>query len=101
MRLNSYQIEVLKGTAKEIFGPGSALLLFGSRVDDDRRGGDIDLCVTGFDRSTEEQLEAKLRFLVGVERKIGEQRIDVVFAPRPDQSPKPIHRIIERTGVPL
>lgn len=101
MRLTPYQIEVLKSTAREIFGPLSTLFLFGSRVNDKRRGGDIDLYITGFNRSTDQQLDAKCRFLVKVKQKIGEQRIDLVFAPPPNQSLKPIHRIAEQTGVLL
>ena len=75
MRLTQFQVEILKCTAGEISGPESGLVLFGSRVDDSLSGGDIDLYVTGFNRSIEQRLDAKLRFLVKVKQKIGEQRI--------------------------
>lgn len=101
MRLTQLQIEILKRVAGEIFGPESGLVLFGSRVDDSLSGGDIDLYVTGFNRSTEQRLDAKLRFLVKVKQKIGEQRIDLIFAPLPDQPSLPIHQIAEQTGIPL
>ncbi len=101
MRLTQYQIEILKRTAIDVFGPQSSLLLFGSRVDDSLRGGDIDLYITGFNRPVEQQLDAKLRFLVKVKRKIGEQRIDLVFAPQPNQAFLPIHRIAAQTGIVL
>jgi len=101
MRLSSQQVETLKRVSIEIFGPESSLLVFGSRVDNQRRGGDIDLYVTGFDRTVEQQLDAKLRFLVKVKRELGDQRIDVVFAPAPGQPILPIHRIAEQTGVRL
>jgi hypothetical protein len=77
------------------------LLLFGSRIDDRLRGGDIDLYVTGYNQSVEQRLDAKLLFLTKVKQQIGEQRIDLVFAPLPDQSPLPVQRIAEKTGVPL
>lgn len=67
MRLTQHQIEVLKSTADEIFGSESHLVLFGSRVDDSLSGGDIDLYVIGFNRSVEQRLAAKLRFLVQVQ----------------------------------
>jgi len=101
MRLTPYQIKVLKSTAKEIFGLRSDLLLFGSRVDDKLRGGDIDLYITGFNCSVDQRLDAKLRFLVKVKQKIGEQRIDLVFAPPSGHALKAIHRIAEQTGVLL
>ncbi len=101
MRLTSHQIKIFKQVCGEIFGLEAHLLLFGSRVDDQQRGGDIDLYVVGFDRPITEQLETKLRFLTKVKRELGEQRIDLVFAPAPEQPQAPIHRLAERTGVPL
>lgn len=101
MRLTQHQIEVLKATAQEVFGPESGLFLFGSRIDDSLSGGDIDLYVTGYDRSAGQQLDAKLHFLVKVKQAIGEQRIDLIFSPRPDQSTLPVQRIAAQTGVPL
>ncbi|MCK5915065.1 MAG: nucleotidyltransferase domain-containing protein [Deltaproteobacteria bacterium] len=101
MRLTQYQVEILKSTAIDVFGPQSGLVLFGSRVDDSLRGGDIDLYITGFNRPAEQQLDAKLLFLVKVKRKIGEQRIDLVFAPQPNQTLLPIHRIAAHTGIAL
>lgn len=101
MRLTPYQVEALKCTAEEVFGPRSKLLLFRSRTDGSQRGGDIDLCVTGYYCSADEQLEAKLRFLVRAKRKIGERRIDLIFIPPPKRSPKPIHRVAQQTGILL
>ncbi len=46
MRLTQIQIEIMKRSAKEIFGPETGLILFGSRVNDCLSGGDIDLYVT-------------------------------------------------------
>ena len=101
MRLTQHQIDVLKRSAADVFGPATRLYLFGSRADDRSAGGDIDLFVTGYDQSGDRRLDAKLRFLVRVKKEIGEQRIDLVFAPLPGQSPLPIHRIAEKTGVEL
>jgi predicted nucleotidyltransferase len=60
-----------------------SLWLFGSRVDDSKRGGDIDLLIVV---ETEAQLAAaqklEIRLLVLLKEKIGEQKIDLVFATR-------------------
>ena len=101
MRLIKSQIEIFKRVATEVFGPDAHLFLFRSRINDSLRGGDIDFYVAGFNRSLEQQLDAKLRFLFKVKQEIGGQRIDVVFAPLPDQTPLPIHKIAEQTGIPL
>jgi len=43
MRLSTQQIQVIKQTTREIFGPEAKVSLFGSRLNDQLRGGDIDL----------------------------------------------------------
>lgn len=101
MRLNQHQIETLKSLAAEIFGNQAKLMLFGSRTDDNRRGGDIDLYVTGIDQPLEQLLDAKLQFLVKAKQALGEQRIDLVFSPASRQTPLPIHTEAQRTGIPL
>ncbi|MFN7641335.1 MAG: nucleotidyltransferase domain-containing protein [bacterium] len=101
MRLTPRQIESLKRTAAEVFGAQARISLFGSRVDDQRRGGDIDLYVSGAQLSLEDQVDAKLRFLVKAKQELGDQRIDLVFAPLGGQAVLPIHRMAEETGVLL
>jgi len=45
MRLNPDQVQVIRDAANAAFGRGTAVWLFGSRVNDAKRGGDIDLVV--------------------------------------------------------
>lgn len=101
MRLTSCQIVTLKQVAQEVFGPQAQLQLFGSRLDDQRAGGDIDLYITGFNGTLEEQMEAKATFLARAKCRLGEQRIDVVFAPLPGQNPSPIQKVAAQTAQPL
>ena len=101
MRLNQHQIETLKRLGTENFGTQAKLILFGSRADDSRRGGDIDLYVTGIDLTPDQLFGAKLDFLVKAKQGLGEQRIDVVFSPAPLQNPEPIHIEAQRTGIQL
>ncbi|MBF0137144.1 MAG: nucleotidyltransferase domain-containing protein [Magnetococcus sp. DMHC-1] len=101
MRLSSRQRDILKQLAHEHFGAGVALLLFGSRADDDKRGGDIDLYVTGLELPDAARLVAKINFVVAAKRQLGEQRIDVVFASGAGQAPLPIQKMAEQTGIPL
>ena len=76
MRLSNYTVDQIKKSFNEIFDEGS-LYLFGSRVDDSLRGGDIDLFIEMKDKS--DLFEKKIKFLARLKRAIGDQRIDVVF----------------------
>ncbi len=43
IRLSDWQINAIKRSAEESFGKGTKVILFGSRVYPEKRGGDIDL----------------------------------------------------------
>ena len=92
MRLTPQQISIIKSTVRQTLGDSAVVSLFGSRLDDSRKGGDIDLYIEGLPLSLSEQLDAKLRLLVQLKRQLGEQKIDIVFAPVPGQAPWPIHQ---------
>lgn len=63
MRLSPDQIQAIKTTAQDVLGDGVQVLLFGSRVDDSRKGGDIDLYIQGLQLDLQAQPQAKARFL--------------------------------------
>ncbi len=76
MRLSSFEIDAIKKSAKEVFGK-CRIYLFGSRVDDGLKGGDIDLYIQ---LSQKPPFLSKEKFLSILKRKIGEQKIDVVIS---------------------
>ena len=45
MRLSIEERQIIKAATKEIFGEESTVLLFSSRINDDLKGGDIDLLI--------------------------------------------------------
>jgi len=45
VRLTPAQIEAILFSSQTVFGSDVDILLFGSRVDDAKRGGDIDLLI--------------------------------------------------------
>jgi predicted nucleotidyltransferase len=45
LRISDYEKEIIVKTAKDIFGNNTKVYLFGSRVYDDKKGGDIDLYI--------------------------------------------------------
>ncbi|SFV71048.1 hypothetical protein MNB_SM-5-298 [hydrothermal vent metagenome] len=90
MRLTQYEINSIKKAFKEIFESGD-VYLFGSRVDDSKRGGDIDLYLVPSKKSDDER-ERKIKFLVKLDEYIGEQKIDVIMA-------KDKNRLIEQEAL--
>ncbi len=76
MRLSMYYIDVIKKNFKRFFQHGD-IFLFGSRIDDAKKGGDIDLYLVVSDHKN--LFEKKLKFLARIKRELGEQQIDVVF----------------------
>lgn len=89
-------MEILR-TAREFFGDNARVTLFGSRVDDSRRGGDIDLMIETNMVSTE-ALARRIQFLVRLKQRIGDRAIDLVLR-TPGDTERPIHRVAEEQGV--
>ncbi len=76
MRLSSKYIATIKKYFHEFFDEGD-VYLFGSRTDDNKKGGDIDLYFVV--NNHDNLFEKKLQFLSRVKRELGEQKIDVIF----------------------
>ncbi len=93
MRLTEAQRQAITDT---IHGADAEapVFLFGSRVDDRAKGGDIDLLVI----SSRIDLMAKLDILARLHRRIGDQKIDLVI--QPDLS-RPFARLAIKGGVRL
>jgi predicted nucleotidyltransferase len=96
MRLTNSERELIKKAFLESFQDGK-MYLFGSRVDDTKRGGDIDLYICPTIRCDNER-ELKRKFQILLNEYIGEQKIDVVMAKDKD---RPIEQEALRTGVEL
>ena len=95
MRITSIEKTIIRSSVKKHFGGNADVYLFGSRVDDDRKGGDIDLYITT-DMPTSEIIRKKIGLLVDMEKGLGEQKIDVVINNHTKQ--KPIYEIAEKEG---
>ena len=80
MRLTSFERENIKKTFYKLFENGK-VYLFGSRVDDLKRGGDIDLYIELESQlPIKEEMHLKSKFRLALYELIGEQKIDVVIA---------------------
>lgn len=104
MRLTSEQQRELHLALRRFFGASARLWLFGSRTDDNLRGGDYDLLVQTDEGDAARLIEAKLAFLVrlhGTPAFEGE-RVDVVLHSRAlDPQARPIQRAALAHGIEL
>jgi len=83
MRLSPQYSEFLKETVKNHL-PDAEVYLFGSRANDQLKGGDIDILVLGSrELSNQEKRDIKIAFY----KKFGEQKIDIVSYKRDDPTP--------------
>jgi predicted nucleotidyltransferase len=76
MRLTAEEIDSIRKATEICFGKASKVFLFGSRVYDHKRGGDIDLYI-----QPEQQdglFNRKIQMLTMLYEAIGEQNIDIV-----------------------
>ena len=98
MRLTKDEITAIKQTFLNIFKSGD-IYLFGSRVDDSKRGGDIDLFIDlDYPLSVRERLDKKSKFKIMLYDLIGEQKIDVIISKDKSRS---IEQEAIKTGIKL
>jgi len=74
MRLSNSEITVLKESLSQL-ASDAKLYLFGSRVDNTKRGGDIDLLVVSDKLTKRELRKLRLDFF----KQFGEQKLDIVL----------------------
>ena len=99
MRLTREQQEIIRRTTREVFGPEATVWLFGSRVDESQRGGDIDLLIEA-PTPVEERERKVLRLTARLQIRLGDQPIDVLVLD-PETPRQRIHDEALRTGVAL
>ena len=99
MRLSHYQQQLIKQTIASIVGPNARVWLFGSRVDDAKRGGDIDLLI-----ETELAIANKASLLCRLEgalvMRLGDRKIDTLIKDA-TTSDAPIFNVAKQNGILL
>ena len=105
IRLSTDQIQAICQAATTAFGQGTSVWLFGSRVDDSKRGGDIDLLVRPHVRTAADAAEPqqafmqKIKMLNLLERSLGERKIGLVV--EQVQDTRPIVEVAHKKGIKL
>jgi predicted nucleotidyltransferase len=99
MRLNEEQVRIIRESTQSVFGAHARVRLFGSRLNEDLRGGDIDLMVE-CDEPVPDRLGKSLALVARLQMALGDQPIDVLVID-PNTELKPVHKAALSTGVAL
>jgi predicted nucleotidyltransferase len=93
MRLKDSEISAIKETITSL-DQTAKIYLFGSRVYDDKKGGDIDILIFSGKLTNRD----KRRIRINLYDRIGEQKIDIVLA---KDLKNPFVRLAVKEGIPL
>jgi len=98
MRIKKNDIDVIKSATASVFGGEAKVYLFGSRTDDNKKGGDIDLYIeTNPDKNL---IKRKLEMLKILHTKLGEQKIDIIINDN-TSADKYIYTVARNEGIAL
>lgn len=96
MRLTSEEISIIKNIILK-YVPDAKIMLFGSRVDDTKKGGDIDIFVQTEQNIT---LKEQIKILAKIEILGVERRVDLIFK-TPNSKEQSIFDTITKSGILL
>jgi len=94
IRLSDEEISTLKSSLKTL-SADAELYLFGSRVDENKRGGDIDLLIVSSVLDIKDLRKIRLDFF----EKFGEQKMDIVLDD--GNFTKPFNLLIKKDAIRL
>ena len=99
MRLDQQTRDIIKSEVTRCLGQEAVVRLFGSRIDDTQRGGDIDLLID-VTAVIPNRIAAECRLAASLFIKLGGRKVDVLIR-EPGNPPLPIHDHALRQGIIL
>jgi len=99
MRMPPKYRTTITDTAAKVFGESVSVWLFGSRLDDTAKGGDVDLLIK-LESPTADKAVLAARYNALLQMKLGMQKFDVLIID-PSTTLKQIHQQALSTGVQL
>jgi predicted nucleotidyltransferase len=99
MRLTPDQVQAIRHAARQVLGHGVRVSVFGSRAQNERKGGDIDLFFET-DAVLENRAKSICQLTGAITMALGDRKIDVILKDA-NTPPAPIFEIALRTGVSL
>lgn len=99
MRLTAAQVDAIRDGTARLAGRSARVWLFGSRVRDEARGGDVDLLLE-LDEAVAEPAQLSARLAALVSRAMYGRKVDVLIK-APNLKLLPIHAIALAEGIRL
>ena len=99
MRLTNEQQQTIRSGVSTLFSSPVEVFLFGSRVDDTAKGGDIDLLIV-LPEPVENHALTVARVSARLSILLGGRKVDVLLQ-YPGALQQPIHRVAQQHGVKL
>ena len=97
MRLNEeIKLQIIKYAA-QYFGTDFKLYLFGSRVYDNKKGGDIDLYL---ESKNEIDIKQQIKFLKTIYKNVTQRKVDLIIN-TPSKEDKPVFHTARQEGIVL
>lgn len=97
MRLTSLQLQAIRDLSRQVAGEKARVRVFGSRLDDSARGGDLDLMIELNEPVTNPALLAA-QLSAKISRTLYGRKVDVLIS-APNLRRLPIHDVAYQEGV--
>jgi hypothetical protein len=101
MRLSLQEIDALNHAVKQYVNTDYDLRLYGSRMDDNLKGGDIDLLLLVPKEDVTQIKSIKHLLLVAIKNQLGEQRIDLSITDSQSATKDDFYSQIIKTSISL
>jgi len=99
MRLSLQQIVIIKNQIESVLGSAKKIILFGSRVNDEEKGGDIDLYIET-EHVQDNRASTASRIAASIQISLGDRKVDVLLVD-PNTMIQPVHIKAQQEGIVL
>ena len=99
MRLTLHQQKTIIDAVQKATDNSAKIILFGSRVDDNKKGGDIDLLLI-FEKDVLQPAALSAKISAQLFRAFQGKKVDILLS-APNLNKLPIHKIAQKKGIVL
>ena len=103
MRVTAEQLKIIKTLVHQYFGDDAELWLFGSRVDDRKKGGDYDFFIETSVNDADTIIAGKIGLIAELQSTdpFADEKIDIIVKRRFSAFEMPIYAVAKQEGVQL